>query len=116
MTEFYKNTSNIYSVMIDELEKLIVYFLVTAKTQCSDDTSCPSDLMCVGGACADPCKVLPDVCREAKIPSGICIARNHRALCSCPSGKSLNAAKECISSEEERKPRSVFFSKLRFEF
>ncbi|OXA60400.1 putative epidermal cell surface receptor [Folsomia candida] len=72
-----------------------------AKTQCSDDTSCLNDQMCVGGACADACKVLPDVCKETNMTNGICVARNHRALCTCSPGTTLNSEKVCSAAEAE---------------
>lgn len=57
--------------------------------------------MCVGGACADACKVLPDVCKETNMTNGICVARNHRALCTCSPGTTLNSEKVCSAAEAE---------------
>lgn len=58
--------------------------------------------MCVGGACADPCKVLPDVCREMDLKNGMCVVRNHRPICSCPPGQSVNSEKQCAPTEIEK--------------
>ncbi|CAG7826771.1 unnamed protein product, partial [Allacma fusca] len=71
--------------------------VLPAGTACSDDTSCSSDSFCVGGACADPCRVLPDVCRGESLKNGVCVVRNHRAMCSCPEDLSLDSTENaCV--------------------
>jgi len=76
---------------------ILLYF--AAMKSCGDDTGCTPNEMCIGGACADPCKVTPDVCADAKIENGVCAVRNHRPLCSCPTGQSLDSEKKkCVDS------------------
>ena len=66
--------------------------------KCRSDGECASDLFCLGGVCFDPCTIL-DPCNNS-LKNGVCRARNHRPVCSCPSGYSFQPeTNSCVKGE-----------------
>ena len=64
----------------------------TAK-QCraADSSDCPSQLMCEGGQCVNPCNSLP--CGA----NSVCEPEDHTAWCRCLPGFAKNADHKCVS-------------------
>lgn len=54
--------------------------------ECASDPDCPSEKACVNGLCRDPCDCGPNA---------ECRVRDHKPVCSCPTGYQGNAELEC---------------------
>jgi hypothetical protein len=61
---------------------------------CSADADCPDNLACNNRNCVNPCSTENPCATLAT-----CIAKSHRASCTCPSGMTGDPHKQCEQSK-----------------
>jgi hypothetical protein len=69
---------------------LCVLNIAAEEPGCKSSDDCPQSDTCLGRQCVNPCTV-----SNPCAPSAECQAKNHRAVCQCPSGLTGNPFINC---------------------